>query len=120
MHFRALWCRYGAVIKKSRRVERLDFIYGTVKTSEDSPQHPMRRLYRPDTPVAESVISPAHTAVVITSIPFVAAATSEVFSSGMVNIVLSDLPARISKVPIGFSAVPPPVSREYPPANSDR
>ena len=38
----------------------------------------------------------------------------------MVNIVLSDLPARISKVPIGFSAVPPAVSREYPPANSDR
>jgi len=53
-----------------------------------------------DTPVAESVMLPARAAVVIASIPLVAAATSDVFSIGMVSIVLSDLPARISKYSI--------------------
>jgi hypothetical protein len=43
---------------------------------------------------------PARAAVVIASIPLVAAATSDVFSIGMVSIVLSDLPARISKYSI--------------------
>ena len=38
--------RAFACIPKSRRVVRRDFVYGAVKISEDSPRHPMRRLYR--------------------------------------------------------------------------